>query len=62
MLEGPDPSTEISHDLTKKTLSLWEGHKGERFTTQRWSGLGVSKSVRKCQNKKWKFLEYSDLS
>ena len=62
MLEGPDPSTEISHDLTKKALSLWEGHKGERFTTQKWSGLGVSKSVRKCQNKKWKFLEYSDLS
>ena len=64
MLEGPDPSTEMSHDLTKKALTLWEGKKGkgERFTTQEWSGIGVSKTVSKCQNKEWKFIDYSDFS
>ena len=61
MLEGPVPGTVVSHDLTRKALTLWEGHLGERFTTQKWDGISVSKTVRKCQNKVWKYSCYSNL-
>ena len=61
MLEGPDPGTQVSHDITRKALTLWDSHLGERYTTKEWTG-GISKGVADCQNKHWKFAAHTDFS
>ena len=62
MLDGPDPGTQDSHDLTKRATERWSSkYKTDRelFVTKTWDGKCVSNKVGQIQKGTWKFSSYS---